>query len=1131
MRRWNLFIAALCLTVAATAPVRAAVQFKGLQFSAQGACVVDVASDGMLEVSNIGSSGLDGVSIDCTHMDGAMLAFAGQVSAADAGSSITQTYRCSLNGLPPGTPVFARSAFVVSPSSLDFSFTCSPALSSASTQTVTLYRAGVAVYSAVVDASTPVSITMDPATGWFPSLAMGTALKRTTRMIEWRESSVSSMSVTVAGHHEDCDDFTVARKVNPGAVEVCDGSSEDMRFVAAPGSSLTHVRCSDGACRALDHWVQGAGAASVAVSVDASSRRRLEVHNLGSSGNDGVSFLSRPGSGGGGGGGIAVAAGDVDGDGYADDCVMSPPSLVFAPALDDGASAVITVVGNHFSSSTGTSTTASVALSMNIGSQSSGAGAGRVAAMQVSCDHSSLGSTAEWATVLSHGEVVASVHIVSGSAVSVTAPPGGTPVFAVASCGVSRGCCNGHVILIKTPQDGVSRGAAPARATSSTGDGSCSMEVSFRCARVFTVGGQQLVGDQLVISGDETGTSAGTFQVTTSTLSVRCPNPGSPLSSLRLLDVGAAASDVVQPVVGGASITPASTCVSIPFSIVRLDATPARAFSVTFHLSAELATCGASVVEGDYLSSVAGTQLFTTDNGGGSFTVDCGILGPVCGATGSGRLFTLQLSAAAGVSSGMGSVVVDAVTLRDCSNQPVPASPGATGFVPVQLTSPPPLAGLSAVQVKSGNPQPSSTTGVQLSWSPVSPAALGLWLGRKGYDYYAAKSPALPTSPSDALARGWSNAACISGRCSTTSCSSGACTTTGMLDQPPSRDFLYYVAFVIDAFGNASPVSNMTAGTLDYHLGDVSDGSATCSGDDHVDIADVSLLGSHYGTSVAAGAAYSCLDVGPTTDFSVDGRPLLDGKIGFEDFMMFAINFSVVSSPRLSARPMAAATDAVRLTVPATLPAVGSTFDAAIAVDGAGNAQGMSVRLDYDHAVLEQVGVASGALLDAQGRAGLVLSSGPGDVDAALLGAGPGIAGSGELARVTFRVKSAGDANLALAGVSARDVANHPVPLAGVDAGAVADARTGLGFLFPNPFHEAIEIRLSLRRDGPAKLAVYDVAGRKVRVLLQGVQPAGARTVSWDGRDDAGLKLASGAYLVRLEAAGRNETRTVRLVR
>jgi hypothetical protein len=351
------------------------------------------------------------------------------------------------------------------------------------------------------------------------------------------------------------------------------------------------------------------------------------------------------------------------------------------------------------------------------------------------------------------------------------------------------------------------------------------------------------------------------------------------------------------------------------------------------------------------------------------------------------------------------------------------------------------------------------------------------------------------------------------------------------VDRPILRDFLYYVAFARDVYGNVSPVSNMTTGTLDYFLGDVSDGHSACTGDDHVDIADISALGAHYGSSVATFPSLACLDVGPTTDFSVDARPTVDGKIGFEDFVMFAINFSVVSAPQLSARPMAAASDAARLVVPATLPAVGQTFDASVAVDGAGDAQALSVRLDYDHAVLEQVGVANGSLLDAQGRSALVLSSGPGDVDAALLGAGPGIAGSGELARVTFRVKSAGAANLALAGVSARDVANHPVPVAGVDAGAVADARTGLGFVFPNPFQQAIEIRLSLRRDGPARLAIYDVAGRKVRVLLQGVQPAGARTVSWDGRDDAGLKLAPGAYLVRLEAAGRNETRAVRLVR
>jgi hypothetical protein len=350
-----------------------------------------------------------------------------------------------------------------------------------------------------------------------------------------------------------------------------------------------------------------------------------------------------------------------------------------------------------------------------------------------------------------------------------------------------------------------------------------------------------------------------------------------------------------------------------------------------------------------------------------------------------------------------------------------------------------------------------------------------------------------------------------------------------MLYCPSSRDFLYFCAFATDDAGNESPVSNRTPGTLDYHLGDVSDGFSSCTGDNRVTLADVSFLGSHYGQAVPPSSSFSCLDVGPTTDFSVDAMPTTDGKANFEELMVFSMNFAVVSAPQLRAHPAAMAVNATRVSAPA-LPPVGSTFDLPLLFDGAGDALGVSMKLDYNHDVLEQVAVANGALLDQQDRAGVAFSSEPGDVDVALLGSGTGISGSGEVARVTFRVKAAGDPALAIKSVVARDAQNKPVAIAGIDGAGVA-AATGLGFSYPNPFTASTAIRMSLRQDGDVKLAVYDIAGRRVRMLLSGSQPAGARTVTWDGRDDSGVRMAPGAYVVRMEMANHRESRTVRLVR
>lgn len=85
--------ALLCLAVAVSPATAATLQ--GLQYAPQGACVVDVGADGRLLLSNIGSSGQDGVSIDCLHMDGTRLALDGECTAADAGSSAELSFSCS----------------------------------------------------------------------------------------------------------------------------------------------------------------------------------------------------------------------------------------------------------------------------------------------------------------------------------------------------------------------------------------------------------------------------------------------------------------------------------------------------------------------------------------------------------------------------------------------------------------------------------------------------------------------------------------------------------------------------------------------------------------------------------------------------------------------------------------------------------------------------------------------------------------------------------------------------------------------------------------------------------------------------------------------------------------------------
>ena len=72
---------------------------------------------------------------------------------------------------------------------------------------------------------------------------------------------------------------------------------------------------------------------------------------------------------------------------------------------------------------------------------------------------------------------------------------------------------------------------------------------------------------------------------------------------------------------------------------------------------------------------------------------------------------------------------------------------------------------------------------------------------------------------------------------------------------------------------------------------------------------------------------------------------------------------------------------------------------------------------------------------------------------------------------------------------------------------------------------------LALASAAHVELAVFDVAGRRVRTLARASLAAGRHPVTWDGRDDGGRVLGAGVYLVRANAGGRVLTQRVLRVR
>jgi hypothetical protein len=97
---------------------------------------------------------------------------------------------------------------------------------------------------------------------------------------------------------------------------------------------------------------------------------------------------------------------------------------------------------------------------------------------------------------------------------------------------------------------------------------------------------------------------------------------------------------------------------------------------------------------------------------------------------------------------------------------------------------------------------------------------------------------------------------------------------------------------------------------------------------------------------------------------------------------------------------------------------------------------------------------------------------------------------------------------------------------------AAPPARFALEPCAPNPFNPSMTIRYSLPERGRVSLAIYDVAGREVRVLLDRVPEAeGAHEAVWDGLGADGREARSGVYFVRLVSGVRETTGKAVLIR
>jgi len=156
-----------------------------------------------------------------------------------------------------------------------------------------------------------------------------------------------------------------------------------------------------------------------------------------------------------------------------------------------------------------------------------------------------------------------------------------------------------------------------------------------------------------------------------------------------------------------------------------------------------------------------------------------------------------------------------------------------------------------------------------------------------------------------------------------------------------------------------------------------------------------------------------------------------------------------------------------------------------------------------------------------------------------VFGAGTHVLPPGELLKLSFRALAPGQTPARIDTVRMTDIRRDALPVTGaqdgwifVDAVGVQEAAIvapSVDAIAPNPFVSGTSIHYSVPAGSDGwRLEIYDVAGRKVRVLdapPDAGTAGGTGTLQWNGKADCGYELPSSVYFVRL-TDGRQETRS-----
>jgi len=587
------------------------------------------------------------------------------------------------------------------------------------------------------------------------------------------------------------------------------------------------------------------------------------------------------------------------------------------------------------------------------------------------------------------------------------------------------------------------------------------------------------------------------------------PNPGG---------LGNPVSDFVsfEPWTGMGTIAPdppssgpinCSDLVTLDFHYTPDGMTPAlRGYSIQVTATSEVSFTDADITVYT-LPGGATTVVEILENGANDYLIDYAILGTTTGITTEEDLFSIVFHP---VSDGTATVSIASATLRDLDNGPIGASFPDDATIEVDCTSP--VGAPGGIAAAPGHEE------VTVTWTDPTPAdftGLEIWRGmwhdganNTAYPEYddlvGSTIPTRPASRAAALASvEWDLAGtALPG-------------DESFVDSHAApRGVYYYELFSFDAALNYGPPAAANDRATNYWLGDVQ-----LAYDGDVDAGDITVLGASYGEYDGDLDYNNECDVGPTDDTSRLGIPDTDDYVGFEDLMIFAMNYGLVA-------PLNQPQEGTDTAVFSWYQVDEETWALAL-LEPCNDLKGLRLEATLPAGVTVTE-ITAGSMLENQAGAVFLQNAGVLDVGLAVLGMDMGITGSGELFRARLSVAHE-PADLEL---TARSRSNEPVEVEFLltDAPDLPVAYRLVGN-YPNPFNPKTTIRFDLVEEQAVKLVIFDVNGRRIVTLIDEKLPAGQHSELWNGRDEEGVQVASGVYFYRIEAGPLRETSRMLLLK